>query len=90
MVDTQPEPVPYLHLALELDVLYLDIPVDAAASLCLYCTISTKYSPIVTCDHKYSHLKYSGCLFGKNSGAAGAKNCLFGTPKLKNIDPKLL
>jgi hypothetical protein len=47
--------------------------------------ISTKYSPIVTCDHKYSDVKYSNCLFWKNSGAAGAKNCLFGTPKLKNM-----
>ncbi|KAJ7895632.1 hypothetical protein B0H14DRAFT_2681203 [Mycena olivaceomarginata] len=36
MVDAQPEPAFRLHLAPELDGLYLDVPVDAVASLCLH------------------------------------------------------
>jgi hypothetical protein len=36
MVDAQPEPAFRLHLDPELDGLYLDVPVDVAASLCLY------------------------------------------------------
>ncbi|KAJ7753282.1 hypothetical protein B0H14DRAFT_2979921, partial [Mycena olivaceomarginata] len=36
MADAQPEPAFRLHLAPELDVFELDVPVDAAASLCLY------------------------------------------------------
>ncbi|KAJ7718774.1 hypothetical protein DFH07DRAFT_859931 [Mycena maculata] len=36
MADTQPEPAFRLQLAPELDGLYLDVPVDAVASLCRY------------------------------------------------------
>ncbi|KAF8201370.1 hypothetical protein K438DRAFT_2015687 [Mycena galopus ATCC 62051] len=36
MVNAEPEPAFRLHLAPELDGLYLDVPVDVAASLCLH------------------------------------------------------